>query len=418
MFDLPERAPGAAQLALPDTYPLIVEVHGGASVERVLLDLDEAAVAVRIVGQPVRVKSLFGEVFEIGDAARLSVSSARGIIDYSEEKERHRGFLGELPFDLDSLRDGRWTGLDGDNTTGTTSILWRCIELLEQRDQLVLYHFAHEAMPEWNDPVLAASSLAAQLVRQRPGVAGTEESPQQRLRGSVNRFLRDRGEGERLHVILGSPGGSSWVVHEMLRLFDPNSSPAGLVGLVDLSLSELGSEESLHRIDLRGEAAASLRERAIAQRFDVELLQDWLSRVVADDPREGGLPRELLEKLLPEIAPALQRLAGDDWWRAAFLADWLKAWVLSATEKSYTPELPSTIEHDELIRWMLRSDWLQDEAGRPAMSGLMVLAAAREALPMSELSEFEELVDRALPLLTAFNDRLTLRAGVRDVLTS
>ncbi|MEQ8762632.1 MAG: hypothetical protein RL885_01810 [Planctomycetota bacterium] len=418
VFDLPERAGDAPTIELPDTDPLIVELEHGTSTRRVVLDLEEEALTVHLVTYPLHVKSLLGDVFEIEDVQRVAAPADR-VIDYSEERERHRGFVGELPFDPRSLPEREWTSLLGDGSTGNTAILWKCVQVLEEASEAVIFHFSHEAMPNWDDLDRAASSLAAQIVKLWPQTAGDEPTPHQRLLGTLARFLQQRQSAERLFIVIGNAGGSPWVLPELVPLLDIGSMADGLVGLIDRRREDTSAEGNTSSIDLLGPEATSLRERAIAQRFDVEALHEWLVGKTEKDPSEPGLPPELLDKLLPEIAADLLRLSGSDWWRASFLTDWLKAWLLNASERSYYPELPRSAEHHDLIQWYLRSDWLQNDEGAAALSGLWVLAAAREALPMSMLrDDFPELIDRCLPLLTALDDRLTLRTGVRDVLSS
>lgn len=202
---------GESVLQVPRTDPLRVDVlwqdpgNGDERSTPVTLRPGERK-AVDVPVRTVRLRTLLGEVYDLRPEGLPSRRLADQIIDFSEERARHRPFFGreeELAvFEeaISSITGGEFR-VDGPTGIGKTAFLSRFLDLREERGKLPVHHFFRRGDPRSEDLAAAERSLVAQIAARFPEIAPTAPGR------SLHDVLADLGErnllsGEPLVVVL------------------------------------------------------------------------------------------------------------------------------------------------------------------------------------------------------------------------
>ncbi|HKV10684.1 MAG TPA: AAA family ATPase [Thermoanaerobaculia bacterium] len=196
---------GKSVLQVPRTDPLRVDVlwqdlTGEERSTEVRLRSGERR-TVEVSARTVRLRTLLGEVYELRPEGFPSRRFADQIIDFSEERARHRPFFGRTP--LENLISPSSRGLilvTGPTGAGKTASLARFLDLQEQRGSLPPHHFFRRGDPRLEDIAVAERSLIAQIAARFPQVAPT--APGRNLREVLEWLAkRDRLSGEPLVLV-------------------------------------------------------------------------------------------------------------------------------------------------------------------------------------------------------------------------
>ncbi|HSF38696.1 MAG TPA: AAA family ATPase [Thermoanaerobaculia bacterium] len=172
---------GESILQVPRTDPLLVDVlwldpaEGDERSEQVTLRPGERR-SVEVPARMVRLRTILGEVYELRPEGLPGRRLADHILDFSEERARHRPFFGKTP--LEGLISPSSTGLilvTGPTGAGKTASLARVLDLREQRGDLVPHHFFRRGDPRLGDIAGAERSLVAQIAARFPEVAPTAQ---------------------------------------------------------------------------------------------------------------------------------------------------------------------------------------------------------------------------------------------------
>lgn len=178
-----EGTEGGSVLQVPRTDPLRVDVlwqDPGTGEERsteVRLRPGEWK-AVDVPVRAVRLRTLLGEVYELRPEGLPSRRLADQIIDFSEERARHRPFFGreeelaELEEAISSM-SGRGLLITGPTGVGKTAFLSRFLDLQEEQGNLPIHHFFRRGDPRLEDLAAAERSLVAQIAARFPEIAPT-----------------------------------------------------------------------------------------------------------------------------------------------------------------------------------------------------------------------------------------------------
>lgn len=206
-----EGTEGGSVLQVPRTDPLRVDVlwqdlrNGEEHSTPVTLRPGERK-TVDVPARSVRLRTLLGEVYELRPEGLPSRRLADQIIDFSEERARHRPFFGrerelaELEKVVSSISGGGlW--VDGPTGIGKTAFLSRFLDLREERENLPIHHFFRRGDPRLEDIAVAERSLVAQIAARFPEIAPTAQGRSLR---DVLDSLEERGllSGEPLILVL------------------------------------------------------------------------------------------------------------------------------------------------------------------------------------------------------------------------
>lgn len=164
-------------LQVPETDPLLInlswEETGGERSKQVTLRRGEKD-SVPVTGDGVRLRTILGEVYELRMEGRVGGRLRDWIIDFSEERARHRPFFGrekeqeEILSLIDQAGDkGRLILFQGKTGEGKTALLAHMIDLFTKEGRLPLQHFFRR-WAESADAATAERSLRAQLVERSP----------------------------------------------------------------------------------------------------------------------------------------------------------------------------------------------------------------------------------------------------------
>ncbi|QRK06707.1 SIR2 family protein [Archangium violaceum] len=308
------------------------------------------------------------------------------IIDFDSEVQRHEDLLGreDILSKLNELLlgDGArgWVLVKGGPGLGKSALLVEWRKRNAGRAGLgMAEHFLRRGEEQWERPEVVRRNLAAQVERLYPSEADPEARPESRLRELLQRVSRQVLEpsGERLVLVVDGldeaevgPDGSN-----PLPRFLPDFLPPGVLVLCASRptypyLSWLEGLAQARTLDLDGEVWQGSNASVVrkcwmrAARGDTALC----SQAFLD-----GLVKRSEGNALYTVKLAA-RLTGPDaaQWRARLL------------ERG--PEvLPQGLEKllDEMWARLLR---LPQELRRVVMDGLWIVAAAREALPLSVIA--------------------------------
>lgn len=176
---------GESVLQVPRTDPLRVDVlwqdpgKGGEGKEKVTLRPGERRV-VEVPARTVRLRTLLGEVYELRPAGAPIRRLADQILDFSEERARHRPFFGrerelaEIEMMISSMSGGGLL-VEGLTGYGKTAFLSRFLDLREEKGDFTPHHFFRRGDARLEDLAAAERSLVAQIVARFPGFAPTAQ---------------------------------------------------------------------------------------------------------------------------------------------------------------------------------------------------------------------------------------------------
>lgn len=170
-------AEGGARLDLPATDPLLVDLSWDGGGVQVTFRKGEVQ-SVEVPTQEIQLRTLLGEVYDLRRAGTAPRGLRDWIIDFSEERERHRPFFGrerELS-ELEKMIELGWERgmvlvIEEPMGSGKTAFLSALIDRLERwAGILPPHHFFRRGDARTEDLQAAEQSLAAQITSRVPGV--------------------------------------------------------------------------------------------------------------------------------------------------------------------------------------------------------------------------------------------------------
>ncbi|XXY54588.1 AAA family ATPase [Sorangium sp. So ce269] len=300
------------------------------------------------------------------------------VIDFGIERSRHEHFFGRedalaaVDRHLEGAgASGRWVLVTGGPGMGKSAILSRWLDLEEQRGRRAPHHFLRRDVLDWDRPEAVVRSLSAQIEALYPAQKDPAARPENRLielLASVSKHeLVPRGERLVLVVDGLDEARSEGAGQNPLPGFLPYALPPRVDVLCASRpqyphLGWLESRGNVRRIDLDAPEWAGSNERA-CRAF-------WGDQAPRFTPR---LDPRLVEE-------AVARAEGNLLY-AVKLREWLEE---QPVEHRRVERLPRGLSGFlEQIWQQLRS--LQREQFGLVASGLGLVCAAREALPLEEI---------------------------------
>jgi WD40 repeat protein len=343
--ELDARSPdGGARLDLPATDPLLVDLSWDGGGVQVTFRKGEVQ-RVGVPAQEVRLRTLLGEVYYLRQAGTAPRGLRDWIIDFSEERERHRPFFGrEREIEQISSLPSGLILVEGEVGSGKTAFLAHLIDRLTVDGIEPPHHFFRRGWPRWEDAKAAERSLIAQIVRRFPSLeaAAAHQSLPEVLEIVGQRKLLN--SGARLFLILDAIDEIAPGSKERSPLLDilPESLPSHVIVL------------------------ASARQ-GLDPKLPEPVLRGWLK--AEDDSLQLFWRRHLVGDYLDPIKASEQNFG---------IAQVLRAWMDSRG--------PQTSELSRMQKWAgtLTEVWnsLQQEMGSEEAEFVFgVLAAARGPLP-------------------------------------
>uniref|UniRef100_UPI00286C7A2E AAA family ATPase n=1 Tax=Archangium sp. TaxID=1872627 RepID=UPI00286C7A2E len=301
-------------------------------------------------------------------------------IDFRLERGRHETLLGreDVLAELDRLlgpaADSRgWVLLKGGPGMGKSALLAHYLARLEGQGQRVPHHFLRRGVEDWDRPEVVARNLATQVEALLPEQAHPEARPESRLREALQRVSDEVlvPRGERLLLLIdgldeAEPGAGG---QNPLPRFLPDVLPQGVRVLCASRptypyLSWVEARDRVRRIDLDDARWAGSNEEVV-RRY-------W----------EHAAPR-FVPPLDPALAAEAVRHARGNILYTLKLLDWLEEQPL---ERRRAELLPQGLEAFLVEVWQ-RLLALPAHERTVALTGLGLIAAAREALPQSVLAD-------------------------------
>jgi WD40 repeat protein len=174
-------------LLLPETDPLLVELSwdapgGGRQSRQATLRKGEVQ-KIAVPVQDVRLRTVLGEVYDLRKAGTAPRGLQDWILDFSEERARHRPFFGRIEeqeqiqsalraASLELLPGaGRLILVTGELGAGKSALLAHVIDRLKEQDLEPPHHFFRRGRARLEDVAVAEKSLIAQIARRFPEVA-------------------------------------------------------------------------------------------------------------------------------------------------------------------------------------------------------------------------------------------------------
>ncbi|HEX3528610.1 MAG TPA: DUF4062 domain-containing protein [Thermoanaerobaculia bacterium] len=336
------------QIQIPQTDRLLVELSWGEpgreEVRRATFRKGEVQ-RIPVPVQNVRLRTILGEVYDLRKAGTVPRGLRDWIIDFSEERARHRPFFGReeeserirklitIPGNPSSVGGGMLILVTGEVGTGKTALLSNFLEATSGEALKYPHHFFRRGNSRLEDLAVAERSLIAQIVSLYPEIALM--ASHLRLR-EILQMMLDQGlviqERGRLVVVLdavdearssdGSHGG------ELLELL-PEQLPVQVVviasatsakGLrlpgpvveVQLSDPKPAMQEFWRQHFRQSEQSVEEFTRLSAGSFGIaKILRSWLEQT---DGR-GLFPAagEALETIWEELVTMVGRKVRDLW---------------------------------------------------------------------------------------------------------
>jgi WD40 repeat protein len=304
----------------------------------------------------------------------------RESIDFRSERGRHETLLGrehvlaELERLLGHGGDTRgWVLVKGGPGMGKSALLAHYLQRMEDQGQRVPHHFLRRGVEDWDRPEVVVRNLAAQLEALFPEQAHPEARPESRLREVLQRVSAEVlvPRGERLLLVIdgldeAEPGAGG---QNPLPRFLPDSLPPGVRVLCASRptypfLSWLEARDRVRRIDLDDARWAGSNEEVVRTYWEHAALR-------FEPPLAPALIAEAVLKARGNILYTLK------------LSDWLQE---QPEERRRAELLPQGLEAILVEVWQ-RLLALPVHERTVALTGLGLIAAAREALPHSVLAE-------------------------------
>ncbi|WP_437553969.1 AAA family ATPase [Sorangium sp. So ce367] len=303
---------------------------------------------------------------------------ARDLIDFGIERSRHENFFGRedvlaaIDRHLDGAgASGRWVLLTGGPGMGKSAIVSRWLDVEEQRGHRAPHHFLRRDVMDWDHHEAVVRSLSAQIEAlypaQKDPAARSESRLTELLANVSKRELVPRGERLVLVVDGLDEARSEDAEQNPLPDFLPYALPPRVHALCASRpqyphLGWLESRGNVRRIDLDAPAWAGSNEQA-CRAF-------WGDQAPRFTPR---LDPRLVEE-------AVARAEGNLLY-AVKLREWLEE---QPVEQRRIERLPRGLSGFlEQIWQQIRS--LPQEQRELVASGLGLICAAREALPIEEI---------------------------------
>ncbi len=224
VFGHPDALPSAAELEVPQTSPLVLEVRAAFSerFERVQWDAPLAASTplhvVHVGPEPAVLRTLLGEEYDLARVDEIEGVARGEVLDQAGYADVHREhFVGEGVIDVTrDLEPGMWFELIGAPGEGKTAQLVNVIDRLGQLSarggdaqsdgepaSCVAWHLVRDDVPEWCDDARVAESLSAQIAVARPELGSPVTTRGiEGLLARCRRFASTRTDDERLVLVI------------------------------------------------------------------------------------------------------------------------------------------------------------------------------------------------------------------------
>ncbi|WP_437994096.1 TIR domain-containing protein [Sorangium sp. So ce145] len=303
---------------------------------------------------------------------------ARDLIDFGIERSRHEHFFGRedvlaaIDRHLDGAgASGRWVLVTGGPGMGKSATLSRWLDVEEQRGHRAPHHFLRRDVMDWDRPEAVARSLSAQIEALFPAQKDPESRPESRLIELLAKVSRHElvPRGERLVLVVDGldEARSDGAGQNPLPGFLPYALPPRVHALCASRpqyphLGWLESRGNVRRIDLDAPEWAGSNERA-CRAF-------WADQAPRFTPR---LDPRLVEE-------AVARAEGNLLY-AVKLREWLEE---QPVEQRRVERLPRGLSGFLEQIWQHLRSLPREQFGLVA-SGLGLVCAAREALPLEEI---------------------------------
>ncbi|WP_437492471.1 TIR domain-containing protein [Sorangium sp. So ce1014] len=308
------------------------------------------------------------------------VGDRTDVIDFRIERERHEQFFARedvlAEIDRQMLGGGaarRWLLITGGPGMGKSALLARWLDRQERLGKKAPHHFLRRGVSDWDRPEVVAQSLSAQIEAMHPAQADSRARPEGRLLGLLDRVSREvlAPTGTRLAVVVDGLDEAMTEAIDMnpLPRFLPHTLPPGVFVLCASRptyphLDWLEARDHLRRIDLDAPVWSASNAEACSA--------FWAYH----GPR-------FIPPLGPELTGDAVASAQGNFLHAVKLREWLaeqpvgarRAWHLPKGLKGFLGRI-----WEELRR-------LPREQFDVVVAGLGLLAAAREALPLTSLEE-------------------------------
>jgi WD40 repeat protein/nucleoside phosphorylase len=296
-------------------------------------------------------------------------------INFSGERWRHELLLGredvlsELSRRLEDMGRGGWLLVKGSPGRGKSALLAHYLARLESQGEQIPHHFLRRGVEDWGRPEVVSRSLAAQVELLYLGQSSSISRPEMTLPEVLQRVSAEvlTPRGQTLLLIIDGLDEAETDVEGQnpLPLFLPHALPPGVRILCasrpTTHLDWLEGRERLRCIDLDNERWLASNEEVV-RRY-------WEHVAPGFEPP--------LEQ--PFIGEAMRRADGNVLYSVK-LSQWLRE---QPPVRRRAELLPRGLEAFLADLWYR----LPKEAQEIAFEGLGLLAAAREALPSSILSE-------------------------------
>ncbi|WP_437978628.1 ATP-binding protein [Sorangium sp. So ce295] len=303
---------------------------------------------------------------------------ARDLIDFGIERSRHEHFFGRedvlaaIDRHLDGAgASGRWVLVTGGPGMGKSAILSRWLDVEEQRGHRAPHHFLRRDVMDWDRPEAVTRSLAAQIEALYPVQKDPEARPESRLIELLAKVSKHElvPRGERLVLVVDGldEARSDGAGQNPLPGFLPYALPPRVHALCASRpqyphLAWLESRSNVRRIDLDAPEWAGSNERA-CRAF-------WADQAPQFTPRlDPGLVEEAVARAEGNLLYAVK------------LKEWLEE---QPVEQRRVERLPRGLSG--FLEQIWHQLWsLPGKQFKLVASGLGLVCAAREALPLEEI---------------------------------
>ncbi|HEX7186217.1 MAG TPA: AAA family ATPase [Thermoanaerobaculia bacterium] len=239
--------PAGQKLLLPQTDPLLVDLSWHDPEKSVRSGLQVTfrqgeVQKVPVSAEDVRLRTILGEVYDLRAAGTAPPSLRDWIIDFSEERARHRPFFGReeeqerIQEEIRTAKSGKLILVTGEVGAGKTALLANLI------GPETLHHFFRRGHERLEDIAAAERSLIAQIAQLFPQVASQASHLRlpELLLEVINRKLSDS-----LIMVLDAVDEARFEDGEGLLALVPANIPEQLIVLASMKTGE-GLNEGLN----------------------------------------------------------------------------------------------------------------------------------------------------------------------------